>query len=225
MRVTYLGDVDDVQISKEQYRNAVIEYIKGLESSEYQSSTEFEYKFSVPGFDESISIAYITFKDTAYKIWETHKALGGGQGQQTIKVTYAYEKAASDGEYHTTQGANNIDSAELDSIIKNSGQNNSNSNINEDGLRISDDPSKVLYFTNYARMYQNVKDKDAYLSMSTAYLIIYIALITFTVVFTIRYIKRVIYIAFLTLMAPMVALTYPIDKIKDRKSASMGYVV
>jgi hypothetical protein len=61
--------------------------------------------------------------------------------------------------------------------------------------------------------------------MSTAYLIIYIALITFTAVFTIRYIKRFIYIAFLTLMAPVVALTYPLDKIKDRKSTSMEYVV
>lgn len=87
------------------------------------------------------------------------------------------------------------------------------------------DGDKILYFTNYARLYLNVKDKDEYLPMSTAYLIIYIALITFTVVFTIRYIKRVIYIAFLTLMAPMVALTYPIDKIRDRKSTSMGYVV
>ncbi|MCI8397179.1 MAG: hypothetical protein HFJ52_06085 [Clostridia bacterium] len=87
------------------------------------------------------------------------------------------------------------------------------------------DGDKILYFTNYARLYLNVKDKDEYLQMSTAYLIIYIALITFTVVFTIRYIKRVIYIAFLTLMAPMVALTYPLDKIRDRKSPSMGYVV
>lgn len=95
---------------------------------------------------------------------------------------------------------------------------------NSKGLKFIDG-DKVLYFTNYARMYLNVKDKDEYLPMSTAYLIIYIALITFTVVFTIRYIKRVIYIAFLTLMAPMVALTYPIDKIRDRKSTSMGYVV
>ena len=57
------------------------------------------------------------------------------------------------------------------------------------------------------------------------YLIIYIALIVFTVMFAIRYIKRVIYIAFLTLMAPMVALTYPLDKIKDRKSSGLEYVV
>lgn len=85
--------------------------------------------------------------------------------------------------------------------------------------------SKILYFTNYARLYQNVADDDEYLPMATAYLIIYIALVAFTVVFTFRYIKRVIYIAWLTLMAPMVALTYPLDKIKDRKSTSLEYVV
>lgn len=86
------------------------------------------------------------------------------------------------------------------------------------------DGEKILYFTNYARLFLNVKDKDEYIPMATAYLIIYVALVTFTGVFTIRYIKRVIYVGFLTLIAPMVALTYPIDKIKDRKSTSVGYV-
>lgn len=87
------------------------------------------------------------------------------------------------------------------------------------------DGNQILYFTNYARLYLNVADDDDYLPMSTAYLIIYIALVAFTAVFAMRYIKRVIYIAFLTLMAPMVALTYPLDKIKDRKSTGLEYVV
>ena len=103
--------------------------------------------------------------------------------------------------------------------------NSSTSVASPDGIRVSADGSKVLYFTNYARLYLNVADNDEYLPMATAYLIIYIALVSFTVVFALRYIKRVIYIAWLTLMAPMVALTYPIDKIKDRKSTSLEYVV
>lgn len=95
------------------------------------------------------------------------------------------------------------------------------------GLRIEDggDGSKILYFINYARLFLNVKDDDQYIPMSIAYLIIYIALVTFTAVFAIRYIKRVIYIAFLTMIAPLVALTYPLDKLKDRKSTGLGYVV
>lgn len=90
---------------------------------------------------------------------------------------------------------------------------------------VNGDGSKVLYFTNYARLFLNVKNSDEYIPMATAYLIIYIALITFTAMFAIRYMKRVIYIAFLTLIAPMVALTYPLDKIKDRKSTGLEYVV
>ncbi|MDE5831076.1 MAG: hypothetical protein K2H53_05610 [Clostridia bacterium] len=90
---------------------------------------------------------------------------------------------------------------------------------------VSEDGDRVMYFINYARLFLNVKDDDQYIPMSIAYLIIYIALVTLTAVFAIRYIKRVIYIAFLTMIAPMVALTYPLDKLKDRKSTGMGFVV
>lgn len=94
-----------------------------------------------------------------------------------------------------------------------------------DGSVVGGDGSKILYFTNYARLFLNAKATDENIPKSVAYLIIYVALISFTVMFTFRYMKRVIYVAFLTLMAPMVALTYPLDKIKDRKSSGMEYVV
>ena len=50
------------------------------------------------------------------------------------------------------------------------------------------------------------------------YAIIYMALVIYTVMFLIIYLKRVIYMAFLTMIAPLVALTYPIDKISDGKA-------
>lgn len=45
--------------------------------------------------------------------------------------------------------------------------------------------------------------------------ICFFILIIFTVYFTFVYLKRILYMAFLTLIAPMVALTYCIDKIND----------
>lgn len=45
--------------------------------------------------------------------------------------------------------------------------------------------------------------------------ICFFILISFTVYFTFVYLKRILYMAFLTLIAPMVALTYCIDKIND----------
>ena len=40
----------------------------------------------------------------------------------------------------------------------------------------------------------------------------YLIIVGYTVTFTIMYFKRFLYIAFLTMIAPLVALTYPIDK-------------
>lgn len=97
--------------------------------------------------------------------------------------------------------------------------------VSSDATDATNGGTRVLYFTNYARLFLNAKSTDENRTTQIAYLIIYVALIVFTVVFAFRYIKRVIYIAFLTLIAPTVALTYPIDKIKDRKSTSMEYVV
>ena len=50
------------------------------------------------------------------------------------------------------------------------------------------------------------------------YTVMYIMMIFYTVMFSIKYLKRVIYMAFLTLIAPVICLTYPLDKISDGKS-------
>lgn len=55
--------------------------------------------------------------------------------------------------------------------------------------------------------------------------IMYVALVVLTCIFTIHYLKRLIYLAFLTMIAPLIALTYPLDKIKDRTSTSIFNVV
>ena len=47
------------------------------------------------------------------------------------------------------------------------------------------------------------------------YAVMYIALVILTVAFTLQYIKRLIFIALLTMIAPLIALTYPLDKIRD----------
>ena len=56
----------------------------------------------------------------------------------------------------------------------------------------------------------------------SGYKIIYVVLVIYTVIFCFTYLKRVIYIAFLTLIAPLVAITYPIDKIGDGKAQAFS---
>ena len=65
--------------------------------------------------------------------------------------------------------------------------------------------------TGYIRLLGQSKDwGDA-----TAYTLIYFVLVIYTVMFTFTYLKRFLWMAFFTMIAPLVALTYPIDKAGD----------
>ncbi len=55
------------------------------------------------------------------------------------------------------------------------------------------------------------------------YTVMYLALVILTFVFTFQYLKRVVFMAFLTMVAPMIALTYPLDKIKDGKAQAFSF--
>ena len=48
--------------------------------------------------------------------------------------------------------------------------------------------------------------------------VMYNVITAFTIIFTIQYIRRLVYLAFLTMIAPVITLTYPLDKIKDSKA-------
>lgn len=75
----------------------------------------------------------------------------------------------------------------------------------------------------YARLQQQLetRDEDGNVTVNWNYIgyaVIYLTLVIYTIMFLIIYLKRVIYMAFLTMIAPLVALTYPIDKIGDGKA-------
>jgi len=57
---------------------------------------------------------------------------------------------------------------------------------------------------------------------SYAQTLMYIVLVIYSVIFTVQYLKRFFYLAFFTLIAPLVALTYPLDKIKDGKAQAFS---
>lgn len=67
------------------------------------------------------------------------------------------------------------------------------------------------FFTQY---------KDTWLKLE--YFILYMMMAAYTVWFTFTYLKRVLNMAFLTLIAPLVALTYPIDKVSDGKAQAFN---
>ena len=79
----------------------------------------------------------------------------------------------------------------------------------------STDPAQIVWPTNLMgmlRLRAQVSYGDA---AFIGYGICYAVLVLFTLYFIYVYLRRVLYMAFLTMIAPLVALTYPIDKISD----------
>lgn len=66
-----------------------------------------------------------------------------------------------------------------------------------------------------------IGDEDKWLDVWPEVLM-YAILVIFSVTFSIQYLKRVIYMAFLTMIAPLIALTYPLDKIKDGQAQAFS---
>ena len=58
-----------------------------------------------------------------------------------------------------------------------------------------------------------VQSKNA--GVSAAFCAIYLVLVVYTIMFTFTYFKRFLYMAFLTMIAPLVAISYPIDRAGD----------
>ena len=57
--------------------------------------------------------------------------------------------------------------------------------------------------------------EDDMLVRQFGYTVIYLALVVYTMLFLFRYLKRLMMLAFLTLIAPLMAMTYPLDKMRD----------
>ena len=61
----------------------------------------------------------------------------------------------------------------------------------------------------------NEVDGDEKTLSEFGYTVVYAMLVIYTIIFTLKYMKRFVYLAFLTIISPFIAITYPIDKMKD----------
>ncbi len=99
--------------------------------------------------------------------------------------------------------------------------NNLFDNTANDSIVVKVDSDNKTFNTNligYVRF--SAQSKSLYNTF--AYSLLYIVLVIYTCVFTVMYFKRFLYMAFLTMIAPLVALTYPIDKVGDGKAQAFN---
>ena len=73
-------------------------------------------------------------------------------------------------------------------------------------------------FVGAIRWDAGLVQKTGYTVSGIAATIMYVVLVIYIIIFTFQYMKRVLYMAFLTMIAPLVAITYPLDKINDGKA-------
>ena len=96
----------------------------------------------------------------------------------------------------------------ISDAISGGGENNIQITVVEGDGTTNTFKTNLLGEARFKTQYSDISDK-------LCYLIIYIILVGYTCVFTWMYLKRLLMMAFLTIIAPLVALTYPIDKISD----------
>ena len=94
--------------------------------------------------------------------------------------------------------------------------------IDENGNAFSDGGVPIEFSSNFTGV-ARIKADYASSSLRMGYSILYIALTVYTVYFAFVYLKRLLMLAFFTMITPLVALTYPLDKIRDGKAQAFNY--
>jgi len=93
----------------------------------------------------------------------------------------------------------------------------------EKGATGCGDNGTLVWPTDLAGLFRiqtQITESGTYLWLG--YSICYCVLVLFTLFFAWTYLRRVLYMAFLTIIAPLVAMTYPIDKITDGKAQAFN---
>ena len=91
-------------------------------------------------------------------------------------------------------------------------------------IAIVQEISKIFNTGNTDTLLNTLRQKiaDQPWDKVAAEVLMYAILVVFTIRFTITYIRRVIYMAFFTMIAPLICLTYPLDKIKDGQAQAFN---
>ena len=79
----------------------------------------------------------------------------------------------------------------------------------------------TIFRTNFTGYIRFAAQSNAWTEV-IGYGIMYMVIVGLTIKFTFVYLKRALYLAFFTMIAPLVALTYPIDKVSDGKAQAFN---
>lgn len=98
--------------------------------------------------------------------------------------------------------------------------------VDNSGNKAGSNSTRLLWpaenFVQQARINLQLLSDNKETYVAIGWKLIYVVLVVMTFIFIFTYLKRVVYMTFLTVIAPLVALTYPIDKINDGKAQAFN---
>ena len=98
--------------------------------------------------------------------------------------------------------------------------------LDDSGNTAGADSTRLLWpaenFVQQARIKLQLLEDDSPTFVSVGWVLIYVVLVVDTLIFVVTYLKRLVYMTFLTIIAPLVAMTYPIDKMNDGKAQAFN---
>lgn len=94
--------------------------------------------------------------------------------------------------------------------------------VKELGLEKTVQGKNIVWQTNLMGKARILAQEQNGTSGYVGYALCFLVLVIYTIIFTVTYAKRLLYIIFFTIISPLVALTYPLDKINDGKAQAFN---
>lgn len=89
-------------------------------------------------------------------------------------------------------------------------------------INADNDANSKRFYSNFVNV-ARIKTQLGNFPAKMGNVLLYLAFIAYTVYFAVIYLKRILMLAFLTIIAPFVSLTYPLDKLKDGHAQAFNF--
>lgn len=95
-------------------------------------------------------------------------------------------------------------------------------NIDDENNPVTDRLSWHTDLAGFVRFNAQTNINSSPASVQMAYTLMYVVLVIYTLIFLVQYLKRLFNIVLLTLISPVIALAYPLDKLADGKAQAFN---
>ncbi len=140
----------------------------------------------------------------------------------STKLSEIFEKAGAYQMTYVLPADTKIEGTKITDMDIENMQMLANSEYSKINVVIGEDGNAKPVWSGEFMGYIRLKAGSSVTRYQMAYGLMYLVLVIYICMFTFMYLRRALYMAFLTMISPLIALTYPLDKIKDGQAQAFG---